>query len=213
MENPAETLCRQEKNRKHMATKRPLETPNETLCRQEKNRKHMTTKRSSETPSETLCQKEKNRLQMAKQRTLESPSDTVCRQKSNRNHMAEKRTMKVSIDDAFISKIKMGPDFVCTCCHHMMYKQMVLSFNKSKYTKASNQLLEQVFSNQYLYTSTHGQIWLCKTCDTALSRGSMPVQAKANNLQLDEIPVQLSTLNALQLRLISLRVPFMKMVT
>ena len=40
----------------------------------------------------------------------------------------------------------------------------------------------------------------------------MPVQAKANNLQLDPIPNELSTLNALELRLVSLRVPFMKMV-
>ena len=40
----------------------------------------------------------------------------------------------------------------------------------------------------------------------------MLVQAKANNLQLDEVPIQLATLNALELRLISLRVPFMKMV-
>ena len=44
------------------------------------------------------------------------------------------------------------------------------------------------------------------------ARGNMPVQAKANNLQLDEIPDELSTLNALELRLVSLRVPFMKMV-
>ena len=40
----------------------------------------------------------------------------------------------------------------------------------------------------------------------------MPVKAKANNLELDPVPDELSTLNALKLRLISLRVPFMKMV-
>ena len=175
----------------------------------------MAKKMSLESPSEKLCRQAKNRVQMAKQRALKSPSDTICIRKRNHDRMAEKRTSIVSIDhatSAFISKIKIGPDFVCTCCHRMMYKQMVLPFNKFKYTKASNQLLEQVFSNQYLYTSSHGQIWLCRTCDTTLSRGNMPVQAKANNLQLDEIPTELSTLNALELRLISLRVPFMKMV-
>ena len=82
----------------------------------------------------------------------------------------------------------------------------------SKYTKASNDLLEQVFCIEYGYTSSDGKQWLCKTCDTALSRGKLPVQAKANNFQLDPIPDDLSTLNALELRLISLRVPFMKMV-
>ena len=40
----------------------------------------------------------------------------------------------------------------------------------------------------------------------------MPVQAKAIHLQLDPVPDELSTLNALELRLISLRVPFMKML-
>ena len=49
-------------------------------------------------------------------------------------------------------------------------------------------------------------------CNSALFRGNMPVQAKTNNLQLDDIPGELSTLNALELRLVSLRVPFMKMV-
>ena len=54
--------------------------------------------------------------------------------------------------------------------------------------------------------------WLCKTCDTALSRGNMPVQAKANCLQFDPISDELSTLNTLELKLTSLRVPFIKMV-
>ena len=40
----------------------------------------------------------------------------------------------------------------------------------------------------------------------------MPLQAKANELQLCDIPPELSGINALELRLISLRVPFMKMV-
>ena len=40
----------------------------------------------------------------------------------------------------------------------------------------------------------------------------MPVQSKANGLMLPTIPPELSCLNALEIRLISLRVPFMKMV-
>ena len=61
------------------------------------------------------------------------------------------------------------------------------------------------------HISNDGKEWICKTCDRALARGSMPLQAKANGLQLPE-PPELSGLNALKLRLISLRVPFMKMV-
>ena len=50
---------------------------------------------------------------------------------------------------------------------------------------------------------------MCKTCDRALKRRVMPLQAKANGLQLCNIPPELSDL---ELRLISLCVPFMKMV-
>ena len=40
----------------------------------------------------------------------------------------------------------------------------------------------------------------------------MLLQAKGNGLQLCEVPPELSGLNPLELRLISQRVPFMKMV-
>ena len=40
----------------------------------------------------------------------------------------------------------------------------------------------------------------------------MPLQAKANGLQLCSVPDELSCLSPLELRLVSLRVPFMKMV-
>ena len=40
----------------------------------------------------------------------------------------------------------------------------------------------------------------------------MPLQAKANGLQLCKVPLELSDLNALEMRLISLCVPFMKII-
>ena len=119
-----------------------------------------------------------------------------------RAHTAKKRAFPVSIDNAiatFRSKARMGPDFVCTSCHRMMYKQNVVPCNKLKYTKTSNEILEQVFCPEYSYISSDGKLWLCRTCDSALTRGAMPVQTKANNLQLDPIPNELSTLNALDI--------------
>ena len=46
--------------------------------------------------------------------------------------------------------------------------------------------------------------WICKTCHNALKHGLLPAQAKANNLDLDDVPVELSDLNPLEIRLISL---------
>ena len=112
----------------------------------------------------------------------------------------------------FQLKTKLGPEFVCTCCHRMMYKRSVVPCNRSKYTKTSSTVLEQVFSSEHNYISSNGKQWVCNTCDRALSRGNLPLQAKANGLQLSPIPPELSNLNLVELRLISLRVPFMKMV-
>ena len=63
-----------------------------------------------------------------------------------------------------------------------------------------------------LNITTLAQMVSSKTCDAALKRGNMPLQAKANGLQLCPILSQLSGLNMVELRLICLRVPFMKMV-
>ena len=73
-------------------------------------------------------------------------------------------------------------------------------------------MLECVFSADLRYVSDTGNEWVCKTCDRALKRGVMPLQAKGNGLKLPQIQPELSDLNALELRLICLRLPFMKMV-
>ena len=81
----------------------------------------------------------------------------------------------------------------------MMYKQTVVLYSRGKYIKASNELLEQVFSAEHSYTNSGGKQWVCKTCDGALKRGNMPLQAKANGLQLCPMPSQRSGLNLLEL--------------
>ena len=69
-----------------------------------------------------------------------------------------------------------------------------------------------VFSENLGYTSLDRYLWICKTCDGTLFPGKMPIQAKANGLNLSEIPPELSCLDLLEMRLICLLVPFMKMV-
>ena len=73
-------------------------------------------------------------------------------------------------------------------------------------------VIQMVFSPNLSYISPDGKEWVCRTCDRTLKRGNMPLQAKANGLQLCPVPPELSSLNALGLRLICLRVAFMKMV-
>ena len=55
----------------------------------------------------------------------------------------------------------MGPDFVCVCCHCLMYKQNLVPCNKSKYTKASNELLDHVLNAENAYTNVAMPIQKC----------------------------------------------------
>ena len=57
-----------------------------------------------------------------------------------------------------------------------------------------------------------GMQWICSCCNRQLKRGLIPLQAKANGLELTSIPSELRNLNALELRFVCLRVPFMKRV-
>ena len=94
-----------------------------------------------------------------------------------------------------------------------MYRRTVIEFKAIKYLgKLTDDIYNAVFAPHLLYVSVQGCHWICKTCDCTLKQGRMPAQAKANNLTLDDVPPELSDLNRMEIRLISLRIPFMKMV-
>ena len=214
-ETPDEALRRQECDRARGAIKRASETPDEALRRQESNRTCTAKKRALETQDEALCRRECDTAHAAGKRALESSEDYSQRKQSDRAAISKRRSKSVSIEcaiSAFHAEVKFGPDFVCTCCHRMMYRKSVILCNRASYTKASSDVLLMVFSPNLSYISSDGKEWVCRTCDRTLKRGNMPVQAKANGLQLCQVPPDLSSLNALELRLICLRVPFMKMV-
>jgi hypothetical protein len=129
--------------------------------------------------------------------------------------MATRRQALISLESAitkFHAKIKCGPDYVCTVCHRIMYKQNVIKCNKTKYIKLNSDDMHYIFHKDLLYITFDGNIYVCKTCDASLLKGSLPVQAKANFLQLDPVPPELACLNSLEIRLISLRIAFAKMV-
>ena len=60
----------------------------------------------------------------------------------------------------------------------------------------------------------HDAEYICVTCHNNLKRKTpkMPAQAVANGLDLPEIPPELSTLTEIERRLISLHIPFMKIL-
>ena len=103
---------------------------------------------------------------------------------------------------AFTSAIKE----VCVCCNFIMYRKTVLGFQVSRYDKAPSNFVapESI--------SAHDKHWICKTCHNALKWGLLPALAKDYNLELDNALVEISDLNPLEICIISLWIPFMKMV-
>ena len=92
----------------------------------------------------------------------------------------------------------------------MMYRLGVQLLKEGNYTKASRSVLNDVL--HFKITSANDKEWICLNCHVTLKRGKMPVQAKCNNLELAPLPTELTDLNDLEIRMISQRIPFVKMV-
>ena len=153
------------------------------------------------------------KFRMASVRTNVDVESSMNRVTQSRFRMQQTRHKLLSIDEAmlvFHAKIKEGPDYVCTVCHCMMYRLGVVVYSRDNYCKGDPTILELVYSFEYVCAD--GRQWICRTCNIHLKRGSLPVQAKANRLALPNVPNELCDLKPLELRLVCIRVPFMKLV-
>ena len=103
----------------------------------------------------------------------------------------------------------MGPTFICTICHRLMYKEYVVQFSESNYLKCDRSLLYTCNTGK---RSIDGNQYVCTTCSWNLKRNTLPIQAVANSLQLDDMPEQLNGLSTLVCTLISKCIPFMKIL-
>ena len=147
------------------------------MHRQEKDRLHKESKKALETPQQTLHRQEKDRLRKESRRAYETPDEILRRKQTNKECVSNRRKRCVPLESgisAFHSVVKSGPDFVCTCCHRMMYRKSVVQCNKTKYTKACHDVLEKVFSVDLSHISIDGREWMCKTCD----RSEVPCHCK-----------------------------------
>ena len=197
-----------------MARNRANETLEASLQRKHQNKSNMAVVRANETLEASLQRKQSNKEHMSIARANEAPLVSKERKYKDASCKRSARNATATINDAisnFLTKIRLGPDFVCTVCHRMMYSTNVACFDRSKYCKGTPEILAQVFSSRYV--SRDGKEWICLTCSRSLKKGNVPAMAKANGLGLETIPPELECLNELELRLISLRIPFMKMVS
>ncbi len=114
------------------------------------------------------------------------------------------------------------PVLACTVCHRARFKEQVKLCHRNKYPQTH--LVLQCFTGKYVHKCSTGcndtsvyhdkkkKEWICFTCHRHLLKGNMPPQAAVNNLWLDDMPEELKILNALEMHLVSIVQPFMKIV-
>ena len=186
-----------------MASLHASESPECAKKRLDQSNLSMASLRASESPECAKKCLDQSKISMASLRASESPECAKKRLDQSKISMASLRTKTVSVENAMLRfhvQINEGPDYVCTVCHRMMYKLSVGAYNRANYSKCSHDVIESVQLLEYV--SSDGNQWVCKTCDKVLRNGKLPAQAK----------LEIVCLNALEVRLVCLRVPFMKMV-
>ena len=196
--------------RQQRVRKRDSMSPEESAVK----RQQRVRKRDSMTPEQRAEESAVKRQQRVRKRDSMTPEQRA-EESAVKRQQRVRRASSQGIEDAsrsFAAAVREGPDYVCTCCHRLMYRKTVLEFKATKYSKLSENFIQTVFPREVIYTSAQQKVWICRTCDNTLKRGRMPAQAKANNLILEDVTPELSDLNLMEIRLISLRIPFMKMV-
>ncbi len=126
---------------------------------------------------------------------------------------AEKNAQEQSVDDAIIefrNTLQDRPTYVCTSCHRLLYQKTVREMKYEKYDKQEN-AQQVVLHKKFWITHADGKLYICHTCHAAVKKGKIPAQVQANNLEFDEVPPELETLNELECHLISLRLIFLQL--
>lgn len=108
-----------------------------------------------------------------------------------------------------MSKIEEGPIYACCSCQRLHYRPSVVEMKVEKY--CTNRATEGIVKTGS-GVKTHDKSCVCNRCHLSMKRGKVPSQPLINDLRLDEIPSALADLRPLELRLISQRIPFMKLV-
>ena len=110
----------------------------------------------------------------------------------------------------FLSSCDEMPCYVCTCCHRVLFRKGVRKFKRSLYECNTSSRASIALSDRFRYRKKDGKEFICTTCHLDLRKDKIPCQAVANNLQIDDVPKVIDDLTHLEMRCISLRIPFMK---
>ncbi|KAK6168643.1 hypothetical protein SNE40_019835 [Patella caerulea] len=167
----------------------------------------------------------KSRSQI-KYRTDKNHRDVIKKQNKERKEIKRIEMSKIDIViNDFKKEKKNGPEYICCVCHRLLFNNQVTCCNEKLYKSAKvKQIASECISKKYLYdcsnTCQNGcahpenwkSLWICFTCDRKIKSGKKPQESMTNNLDPGPIVDELKALNSLETHLVSLHIPFMKMV-
>ncbi|XP_062580569.1 uncharacterized protein LOC134242498 [Saccostrea cucullata] len=146
------------------------------------------------------------------------------KKKVQQNRVINKNNMKQAeeVVRSFKENASKGPDYACTCCHRLLFKNQVQVCEHQMYEKneAARTISHICLLDKYLHecsqscpeTCTKSSSWICYTCHRKILSGKPPPEAATNNMTLEDIPPELAILNSLEQHLIALHIPFMKIM-
>ena len=101
--------------------------------------------------------------------------------------ICKNETLDLCIEE-FNWKIKEGPYCICCICNRTLYKKSVLKLNTTSYPS------QDIFN---ILLSFDGKERICKTCHSKVNQGSLPFQARVNNLYVDNISTNSSSVHCI----------------
>ena len=212
LETEEQTSERKFRNLACQQKRKGLESEEASVERKDKNKNSASKHLKLETNQQTTIHRQNDRACISRRRLFVEIDNQkeIRRQKDKKQHKRSCLTSTIEKATAkFLEKIKIGAQFVCSCCNRLMYRNNVVLCNKAKNIPT----VKIVYSICSPYISNVGNKYICKTCNHALKRNTMPIQSVGDGLKLDEVSPELNKLNELEVRLISLCIPFMKLVS
>ena len=148
------------------------------------------------------------------------------KKKMAKSHKVKKKKSLGKIDkmiQEFQKQCQEAPIYVCCSCFRLQFRDQVKLCHPDTYCDT---LRDTAISRKYLHIcdenecsdtcilgdGPRGSLYICINCDTYMKKGQMPPLCHANGLELEDVPDELISLNKLEKQLVSLRLPFMKIV-
>lgn len=148
------------------------------------------------------------------------------REQSSKNRRAaySKLLDQTVVMRLFQEKSKHSPEYICCCCHRLLFVNQVQSCDINLYETRNNnskEVAEICIKKDYLHSCStscrpdcnRSSLWICKTCHRKILSGKIPAEAAVNKMKLESLPNELKDLNSLERQLIALHIPFMKVTS